>query len=144
MEIRRFNQERSSIQEWLAMIKNTVMGLLGSYKAYQKFFTQFCINCNKGYDVNNLVPLMVDHVNARPVNRTNLSLLLYYGLRKLINPGFKITVTYGDNDIYGNSPKYIRKRYPTSAFVTITQSSHFAWIQNKKEFLNVLAEHYKM
>lgn len=135
MEIRRFNRKRSTRPEWRAMLKNTVLGLLGSDKAYQKFHTQFCLNCNKGYRVQDPVPMMVTHANAKPINRTNRSVLFHPRLRELPNPGFNITVTYGDDDIYGDSPKYVRKRYPTADFITIPRSGHFPWLHNEHAFL---------
>lgn len=137
-----FNKRKSSSQEWIAMVKNASLGLLGSYKAYAKFYTQFSINCNKGYKVEHPVQIMVDHLNTEPMNRTNLSLLLHPTLRKLPAPGFNITVTYGDDDLFGASTKHVKARYPTAAFITITESSHFPWLHNARTFFSVLADHY--
>jgi proline iminopeptidase len=142
MEIRRFHRKRSTRLEWLAMEKNALLGLLGSDKGYQKFHTQFCLNCNKGYRVKDRVPMMVEHAKAKPINRTNRSVLFHPRLRKEPDPGFNITVTYGDDDIYGDSPKYVRKRYPTADFFTILGSGHFPWLHNREAFFNLLADHY--
>jgi proline iminopeptidase len=144
LEIARFNRKRCPRPAWQAMKRNALLGFLGSDKAYQKFYTQFCLNCNRGYGVADPVPLLVDHVHAKPINRTNRALVLHGRLRKLPNPGFPITVTYGDDDVYGDSPRYIRQRYPTADFRTIPGSSHFPWLQNGPAFFNLLAAHYQL
>ncbi|CAN5909393.1 hypothetical protein BH24BAC1_BH24BAC1_32110 [soil metagenome] len=142
MEIARFNRKRSTLPEWLTLGKYTVQGLLGIDRAYQRFQTQFCLNCNKGYQLKDPVPMLVEYARAKPTNRTNRPVLLHPGLRVLPAPGFPTTVTYGDNDIYGDSPKYVRKRYPTAEFFTIPESGHFSWLNNQKAFFNLLADHY--
>lgn len=142
LEVARFNKKKCTPGEWLVMVKNAVMGFLGSDAAYEKFFTQFCLNCNKGYQVENPVPVQVDHIYARPVNRTNMALMFYPPLEPYAPPGLKITVTYGDDDIYGESTKYAKERLPTASFVTIPGSSHFPWLQNKEAFYKVLSNHF--
>lgn len=142
MEVAAYNRKKSTTAEWLGMLKNLSLGLLGSDSAYEKLFTQFCLNCNKGYTVDDPVPVLTSHINARPINRTNLALLLHAMLEVQPNPGFKITVSYGDDDIFGASVRYVRERYPTAQFFSIPESSHFAWLQNKQEFYKVLANHY--
>lgn len=142
LEVVAYNKRKSTGSEWFGMVKNALLGLMGSDTAYEKFFTQFCLNCNKGYPVDNLVPVQVDHIYARPINRTNLALLLYLELSVYSPPDLKITVTYGDDDIYGESKKYTSERLPTASFVTLPNTSHFPWLQNPDEFYQVLASHY--
>lgn len=144
LEIRRFNKRRSTRQEWLTMMKNALLGMLGNYKAYQKFYFQLCTNCNKGYGVKSPAPLLLDHLNAKPINCTNLTILTYPNLQKLSNQNIKTTITFGDNDIFGNSTKYIRSKYPHARFITIPNSSHFSWLHNKETFNDVLVDHYEI
>ncbi len=142
-EISRFMRNKTTLSGWLAVLKNTSSGLLGSSSAYRKFYTQFSICSNKGYGVSNLIQLMTEHLEARTINRTNKEILLHPVLKPQLNPGFKITITYGDDDIYyGNSPNYVIKRYPTASSFIIPGSSHFSWLHNKEEFFRIMAEHY--
>ncbi|MCX2740408.1 alpha/beta hydrolase [Pontibacter anaerobius] len=144
LEVSRYNKSKSTQQEWLGMIKDASLGVLGNDKAYERLFTQFCLNCNKGYNVSNPVPVMIDHIYAKPINRTSLALLREPILEPMIDQGFKFTVTYGQDDIYGDSKKYVRERYPYANYITIPQSSHFAWLQNEPAFYDILSEHYNL
>ncbi|MFD2247400.1 alpha/beta fold hydrolase [Pontibacter ruber] len=142
MEVAKYNKDKSTKQEWFSMLRHAMQGFLGSDKAYEKLFTQFCLNCNKGYLVDDPIPVQVDHIVAQPINRTNWAILLYHQLEKMTNPGFKVTVSYGDNDIFGDSTRYVKDRYPTAEFITIPGSSHFPWLQNEAAFYNALSAHY--
>ncbi|WP_247236745.1 alpha/beta fold hydrolase [Telluribacter sp. SYSU D00476] len=142
VEIGRFNKRRSSLLEWVSMCKNGLLGVLGSNVAFTQFYTQFCINCNKGYQVENPVPFLVDHIKARPIIRTNTRVFFYHRLKRVPAPEYKITVTYGDNDVIGPSRRYVRKRYPTASFITVRGTSHLPWLQNEEVFYRILAEHY--
>ncbi|MDX5481605.1 MAG: alpha/beta hydrolase, partial [Hymenobacteraceae bacterium] len=94
--------------------------------------------------VENLVPPMIDHINARPITRTNLAVLLHPGLQQLSTPPFPITIAYGEDDIFGDTTRYVRERYPAARFITIPNSSHFPWLHNEEEFYKVLADHFGM
>ena len=142
LEVGKFNKRKSTHQEWVEMRKSVLLGLAGSYKGYARFYTQFSMNCNKGYEVENPVQLQIEHLHAKPINRTNLSILTHATVRKLPDPGFRITVTYGDDDIYGDSPEYVMERYPSANVVTVPKSSHFPWLHNRKAFFGILAEHF--
>lgn len=144
VEVGKFHRRKSTNPEWAGMVKNSMLGMLGSYKAYGKFYTQFSINCNRDYRVENPVQVMVDHINAKPITRTYFSLLLHPALPKLPDPGFKITSVFGDDDIFGDSTKYVRERYPTGTFVIIPASGHFPWLHNVEAFFKVLADHYEV
>lgn len=143
-EVQRFNKRKSSFREWTGMISNSFFGLLGFNKAHQKFFKQFAINCNKNYKVEKTAPLLPHLVRARPVNRTIKAVLKYPKLRQMNSPAFKITITYGDDDIYGDSKKYVRKRYPTARFVDIPKCSHMHWLHNREAFFKIMAKHYDL
>lgn len=144
IEVGKFHRRKSTDAEWTAMVKNSTLGMLGSYKAYGKFYTQFSINCNRDFRVHNPVQVMVDHINAKPITRTYFSLLLHPALQKMPNPGFRITVVFGDDDIFGDSTAYVRERYPTSTFFILPASGHFPWLHNEEAFFKVLADHYQV
>jgi proline iminopeptidase len=142
LEIRRFNKKRSSLREWVALNTNALLGLWGSERAYQRFYRQFGLNCNKGYRLDSPAPLLVDHLKPQPINRTNKAVLQHPALPNLPAPGYKITVTFGADDIYGDSTRFIRQRYVTARVITIPGSSHNPWLQNEKAFFPILAQHY--
>jgi proline iminopeptidase len=142
MEVARFNRKKSSRVEWLEMVKCATFGMFGSFKAFRKFYALFSRNCNKGYAPGYVEALMLDHLNAKAINRTTAAILLHPGLPKLTDPDFNITVTLGDNDIYGDSPKYIRERYSAASFITIPESSHFSCLHSAEAFFEVLADHF--
>ncbi|GAB3528681.1 alpha/beta hydrolase [Pontibacter brevis] len=143
-EVGKFHKRKSTGPEWAAMVKNSTLGMLGSYKAYGKFYTQFSINCNRDFRVKNPVQVMVDHINAKPITRTYFSLLLHPELQPLPDPGFRITVLFGDDDIFGDSIVYVKERYPTSNFIILPASGHFPWLHNEEAFFKVLADHYRV
>lgn len=144
MEINRYNRKRSSLFEWMSMLKNSLMGMLGSSRGYQKFYEQFGINCNKGYGVKGDAPLLADHAKAPAVNGLTKAIIKHPVLQPQAAPPYEITVTYGDGDIYGTSPKWVWERYPTARFITITASSHIHWLHNPKQFYATLAKHYHL
>lgn len=143
-EISRYNRKRSSFFDWLAMNINALLGMLGSTNGYKKLYKQFGIIWNKGFGLNSVAPLMIDHLKASSINRTNKAVLKYPKLQKLTAPGYKITVTYGDDDLYGDSTKHVRERYPTADFITIPGCGHNQWLHNEKEFFSTLAKHYSI
>ncbi|MFD3001827.1 alpha/beta fold hydrolase [Pontibacter toksunensis] len=142
LEVGKFHKRKSTGPEWAAMVKNSALGMLGSYKAYGKFYTQFSTNCNRDFRVDNPVQVMVDHIKAKPITRTYFSLLLYPPLPKEAEPGFKMTVVFGDDDIFGDSTSYVKKRYPTCTFIILPASGHFPWFHNVEAFFTVLADHF--
>jgi proline iminopeptidase len=81
-------------------------------------------------------------VKAAPVNATRKQLLKYPLLKNNPTPNFKITVTYGASDIYGDSKKYVRERYPTATFINIENCGHLPWLHNSPAFSKILEEHF--
>ena len=142
LEVGNFNRKKSSFLAWISMNKNGLLGLLGSSKAYQRFYEYFAINCNKGYEISGTAPILSDLIKARTVNRLTKAIVKHPVLQQQTAPPYKITVTYGDDDIYGTSKKYVRERYPSANFLTIPASSHMQWLHNPKVFYAKLAEHY--
>lgn len=144
LEVRRYNKKKSTLWEWILMNINSLLGLLGSTNAYKKLFFQFGINCNKGHGINGPDPIMIDYVKSRTINRINKEIIKYPKLKKISEPGFKITITYGDDDIYEDSPKYVKRRYPTAVVYTISNCGHMQWLHNQEDFFSILKNHYKI
>lgn len=141
-EVANFNRKKSSVAELLRLGKDALLGTLGSDAAYREFQTQFAMNCNKGYEVSNPVPVFTELASAQAVNGTTKALLLHPIPQQQPDLPFPVTITYGDDDIYGDSPEYVRERYPTAHVVTVPQSSHFMWLHNPERFFKVMADHY--
>jgi len=144
MEVAYFNKTRSTAKEWMAMMGNALLGTLGSGTAYQRLFRQFALNMNKGFAVEEPVPFALDCIRAAPVNRTTRSILFSPVLAPLPDPGFGITVSYGDQDIFGASRHYVRHRYPTAQHILLPDSGHLPWLQQKSAFFELLTKHYAM
>ena len=142
VEIGKFNMGKTTLLEKSDMALDAVMGLLGSDSAYRRLFRQFSLNFNRGFKVASAIPFEISCIKARAINATTKMLLQAPKLRQMPDPGFRITITYGDQDIYGSSVKYIEQRYPTANIVTIPASGHLPWLHNEKEFYKILAEHF--
>ncbi|WP_276496294.1 alpha/beta fold hydrolase [Pontibacter litorisediminis] len=142
LEVAKYNKRKCTGNEWFGMVKDAALGFLGNDKAHERLFTQFCLNCNKGYEMGNPVPVMVDHITAKSINRTTLAILKEPVQEPMIDQGFPFTVTYGDDDIYGDSKNYVRERYPYAHYITIPRTSHFPWLQNEQDFYHALVQHY--
>lgn len=142
LEVGRFNKKKSSFWEWMGMLRNSFLGTLGFNRGHRNFHRQFGVNANKGYDAEDSAPLLPHLVRARQINRTNKQILKYPKLKELPAPDFPISVTYGDDDIYGESSNYVKQRYPTARFITIPNCSHMHWLHNKEVFYKVLREHF--
>lgn len=141
-EAAHYNKNKCAGNEWMNMVKDAILGFLGKDEAYERLFTQFCLNCNKGYHVSEPVPVMVDHISAKAVNRTRRAILKEPEQDPMIDQGFPFTITYGDDDIYGESKKYVQERYPYANYLTIARSSHFPWLQNEHDFYRILSAHF--
>ncbi|HEY8780776.1 MAG TPA: alpha/beta hydrolase [Mucilaginibacter sp.] len=143
-EVLKFNRSKCSSAEWLAMGLNSLLGILGSDKACQRLFKQVIKNYDKGFVSEEPLSFDLQYIRAAPVNLTRKQLIKYPLLKNNLNPPFKITVTYGDSDIYGESKKYVKERYPDASFHTIDKCGHFPWVHNKSDFKKILADHYKI
>ncbi|WP_461489236.1 alpha/beta fold hydrolase [Pontibacter sp. HJ8] len=144
VEIGKFHMAKTSLLEKSDMLLDSMMGLAGSDSAYRRLFRQFSLNFNKGFQVTDRVPFEISCIMARAINGTTGILLLAPELRQMPDPGYGITITYGYQDIYGSSVKYITQRYPTAKIITIPSSGHLPWLHNEKAFYKLLAEHYGM
>jgi proline iminopeptidase len=142
-EVMKFNKSKCSFPEFLHLGLNSLLGMLGNDKAYQKLFEQVIKNYNKGFTVTDRLTFDLQNVKAIPINLTRKQLLKYPLLKNNTNPQFKITITYGDNDIYGVSKKYGRERFPSGEFIIIKNCGHLPWFHNMAAFANILHNHYK-
>lgn len=141
-EVMKFNQSKCSFFEFLYMGLNSMLGMAGSDKAYQRLFKQVIKNYNKGFTVTDHLTFDLQHVKALPVNATRKELLKYPLLQNIVHPSFPVTITYGDQDIYGASKNYVRERFPSGEMITIKNCGHLPWLHNMAAFESVLRRHY--
>lgn len=144
-EVMAFNKEHSGLWGWSMMGMKSLLGMLGSDKAYQSLFKQVLENYNKDYDPSfTATDTMVENVRAEPINKTRAHIVKYPLLKDAIDYRFPIMVTYGQKDIYGLSRESVKKRYPKATFVEIQNAGHIAWRNNNEAFLRVLADFYRL
>jgi len=143
-EINKYNQQRCSFLTWLVMNKNAFLASFGSDSETRMFYRHFAINSNKGFNVRPTAPLLLELATSAAVTGTTKEIIKYGILREFRKSHVKITVTFGDTDIYGESAKYVRERYPSAAFITIPQCGHMQWLHNENDFFKTIAHHFDL
>ena len=143
-EVFQFNRSKCSLSEFLGLGFNNLLGMFGNDRAYQSLFKQVIINYNKGFNMEGLMSFDLQHVKADPINKTRKHILNYPVLEKDPGFNFKVTITYGDNDIYGESKHHLNERYPSGKFYTIEKCGHLPWLHNRSAFDKILRNHYEI
>ena len=143
-EVMSFNRKMTSNKEWISMGCNSFLGMLGSDKAYGKVFKQVLKNYYVGYGDFETDNKFYKKIHSKPINKTRKEIRKYKSLEKVLNPKFPILITYGDNDIYGDSKGELPKRFPTANIETIKGSGHIPWKHNYFEFKKILIEFYNI
>ena len=143
-EVMSFNRKMTSNKEWISMGWNSFLGMLGSDKAYGKVFKQVLKNYYVGYGDFEADNEFYKKIHSKPINKTRKEIRKYKSLEKVLNPKFPILITYGDNDIYGESKNALPKRFPTANIETIIGSGHVPWKHNYIEFKKILIEFYNI
>ncbi|WP_443937677.1 alpha/beta fold hydrolase [Pedobacter sp. MW01-1-1] len=142
-EVMQFNKSKSEKGEWSKMGFNSLMGMMGSDDAYKRLFEIVVKNYNKGFESASKIEMNFDNIKAGPINKTRPQILKYPLLNKQEAPKYKITITYGVQDIYGPSKKHVINRYPTAYIHTIEKSGHLPWLHNPTEYNRILMSHYQ-
>ncbi len=141
-EVMSFNRKMTSNKEWIRMGWNSFLGMLGSDKAYGKVFKQVLKNYHVGYDAFKPDEEFFGKIHSEPINKTRKEIGKYKSLGVVSNPQFPVLISYGDNDIYGESKNELPKRFPTATITTIKNSGHIPWKHNYIEFQKVLLSFY--
>jgi len=141
-EVMNFNKKSTSNGEWVKMGWYSLLGKLGSSKAYRKLFKQVLINYHKNYTDVKIDNVFWNKIYAEPINKTRKEIIKYKALTKFENPKYPILITYGDNDIYGESKNEVVNRFPTSKLVTINNCGHIPWKHNPGKFRDILKGYY--
>jgi proline iminopeptidase len=141
-EVLQYNRSKCTIAEWINMGINSLFGMLGSDEAYRRLFKQVMKNYNKDFVRPDSWKINLDLVKAAPVNRTREEIRKYPILNQFDHRELKITIVYGDQDIYRSSKEFVIRRYPAAKVWTIENSGHNPWIHNPPKFATVLGSHF--
>jgi len=141
-EIFLYNYNCSTFPEWISMGINTLLGLLGNRKAYQKLFRQIIINYHKGYNVDPPDEEKLARINARAGIVTRREIRKYPEIKSFGKTQYPVIITYGEFDAFGKSKESQLSRFPYARKVIIPAAGHTAWKHNLIEFEKVLASFY--
>ncbi len=143
-EVMKYNKMNASWGEWMKMGWNSLLGMMGSDRAYQKVFFLVMKNYHKNYSDISINEAQLRTITADPVNITRKKIVSYKKLEPMTQPNFPIIVTYGDGDIYGESKNEVYTRYPTAEFHVIEDCGHIAWYHNPEKFGEILSAFYSI
>ena len=132
----------TNFSEWMKMGLNSLLGMLGSDKAYQRMFAQVLKNYHSDYGKILIDIESLNGVHAKPINKTRKEIIKYEPLTELKDTNFPIIITYGDNDIYGDSKNELINRFPTANVQILNNCGHIPWKHNLSEFKSVLDKFY--
>ncbi len=141
-EVMQFNKKNASNKEWAIMGWSSLLGMFGSDKAYQKMFKLVLKNYHKNYSEVKIEDTFFKKIHSEPVNKTRKEIVKYKFLTEFNKPDYPIMISYGENDIYGESRNELLKRFPTARVETIEKCGHIAWKHNPSEFNKLLNEFY--
>lgn len=142
-EVMKFNKSKCTTWQWSKMGMNNLLGMLGNDKAYKRLFEQVIKNYNYGFVKTAHLGVDFDNLKADPINKTRPEIVKYSILNNQENPNYKITIVYGDRDIYKASKDFVINRYPTARVWTIKNCGHIPWLHNPTEYKTILENHYE-
>lgn len=143
-EVLKYIKHRSSRTEWFFMGIHSLFGMLGSDRACRRLFRQVIINYHKGYRVDPPEPDKLAKINAPPVNRTRPFIVAHPPLSPFGRTKYPVIISYGDNDAYGKSRKYVYERFPEARFEIVPACGHTPWKHNPAAFGNLLKDFYSI
>ncbi|MBP2622730.1 alpha/beta fold hydrolase [Streptococcus oricebi] len=141
-EMMTYNKNHCSSAQWLKMGINSLLGSLGSSKASQALFRQVDLNYNADYPEFRGQVSDVSNASVKANSQTSKAVRTYPILTRLETPLFPITITFGDNDIFGDSMHFVSDRYPSAHLFRIKNSSHSPFLHNPQDFFPILHQHF--
>lgn len=142
-EVMQFNKKMTSTKEWITMGWNSFLGLMGSDNAYRKLFKQVLINYHSDYGEIIIDEEILNKIHSKPINKTRKEIGKYPPLKVMVDIKFPMQITYGANDIYGESKRKLIERFPTAQVKVIDNCGHVPWKHNPGDFEAVLNAFYK-
>lgn len=141
-EVMRLNRSKCTRAEWAVMGWNNLLGIMGSDRAYRRLFRQVLKNYNSGFVESAHQGIEFDYLSAKAVNKTRPQIVAYPVLSPMPNPEFRISIVYGDGDIYQASKNFVAERYPTAQIFTLPHCGHIPWLHNPEGYREVLKKHF--
>lgn len=142
-EVMLLNKSKCTSWQWTKMGINNLLGIMGSDNAYKRLFKQVMINYNNDFVKLENSGNEFENLKAAPINKTRPEIIKYPLLQKQLNPDYKITIVYGDQDIYQSSKDFVINRYPTANVFTIKNCGHIPWLHNPTDYKTILEKHYE-
>tara|TARA_Y100000782_G_C10185860_1_gene266482 strand:- start:2242 stop:3126 length:885 start_codon:yes stop_codon:yes gene_type:complete len=141
-EVMQFNKQQTTNGEWLSMGWNSLLGLLGSDKAYTKVFQQVLKNYHKPFGEIQIDTALLNRIHARPINKTRKEIVQYPPLPEFTQPEYPVQITYGEHDIYGERKNQLIQRFPTAQIQIISNCGHIPWKHNPTALEDILNAFY--
>ncbi len=141
-EVMQLNKSKCTSGQWMKMGMNNVLGMLGSDNAYKRLFKQVMKNYNEDFIKTEELGIDFGNLKSAPINKTRPEILKYPILQKQENTKYKITIIYGDQDIYKSSKDFVINRYPTANVCVIKNCGHIPWLHNPTDYKEILKKHY--
>ena len=143
-EVMAYNKKKASNGEWLAMGWNSLLGTFGNEKAYRKLFKQVYKNYHSDFQEIEINEEELTGIFTEPINKTRKEIIKYKSLERVENSPFPICISYGENDVYGQSKINAIERFPTARIYEIENCGHIPWLHNPIEFRKILTEFYNL
>lgn len=141
-EVMQLNRSKCTSWQWLKMGWNNLLGILGSDSAYRRLFRQVMKNYNDDFMPTTTPAIDFGNLKAEAINQTRKQIISYPLLAPQQAPRYKITIVYGDRDIYKESKSFVLDRYPTATTLTIKNCGHIPWLHNPADYKTILKAHY--
>jgi proline iminopeptidase len=141
-EVMAFNKSKVNFWQLMSMGYFSVAGMLGSDGAYQCLFKIVLSNYNSDFNIEEQNLNWLEGVRSEPINATRKSISNYPILKNMEDPEFRVTITYGEKDIYGKSSEYVKNRYKGAQIFIIKNSGHIPWLHNRDRFIQILYSHF--
>lgn len=142
-EVMHFNKSKCTSWQWSKMGMNNLLGMLGSDKGYKQLFRQVMKNYNNNFKISDYSEDNLANLRAEPINKTRPEIIKHPLLKNQEHPNFKISIVYGDQDIYQTSKDFVINRYLTAEVSTLKNCGHLPWLHNPRAFKEILLKHYE-
>jgi proline iminopeptidase len=137
------NKSKFTFWQLPEMSLDYLLGLLGSDAAYKRLFKTVMGTYYHDFVTTGTFEINLDNLKAAPINKTRPQIVKYPLLKKQENPGYQVTIVYGDKDIYRTSKNYVINRYPTAKVWTIKNCGHIPSLFNPTDYTTILKQHFE-
>ncbi len=145
-EVLAYNRKQATGAQWLGVGLNSVLGMLGSDRAYHRMFRRvWSYYFADPRQAPAADELWLSGIGAPAVNGTRRAITAFRsrmweaGLADVKVP---VLIAYGAYDIYGESRRYTFQRWPAARRVEMRNAGHLPWIQDREAFAGVLRGFY--